>query len=1189
MIEAVPGTLYRVFVSGPDDVAAERGLAAAICGDISAEFGGRVRFLFVNDLPSEADLVICILWKSLGPTLEGDFEAALNAALKRETPDILVYKKRILIDAEQADAATAELGALTMFWQKWFRNERGHFTASFDSFDAPEDFAEKLRRHLRQWVLRRRQDVVWPVALKGSPYRSLEPFEAEHATIFFGRRQAIRAVTAKLAACAARGCAFLLVVGASGTGKSSLIRAGVFPWLTDHNIVPDVAIWRGATIRPALLGEDMIAGLARALCAPGALPELATTDYPTPDRLASLAGRSPEAAAIVLSGALRALHAPRDSRLLLLIDQLEELFARPQPAIDALVAWLDALARGGRVWVVATLRGDRYPEFQSCPALLRLKQDGDAYDLLPPDQAAIRDIIEGPARAAGLTLEESGDRTLADLLADAARDRGALPLLQFTLHRLFLDRDESTGTLRLAAYDRLGGLAGAIAAEAETTVAALAPARQAALPALLLALVAVDNATGAASARTLRYADLSDQAARDLANRLVTARFLVLEGSGADATLRLAHEALLTRWPRLAALIAEHRAFLGARTRLAVDAALWRGRGGDPDFLLVAARLLAEAADLLGRHRADLDAATIAFIEASLAAERDREIARQEAERAALQARAEDAEARARAARRLAGRTRIAAILVGLGLLAVVGTAALWLSQLLRATVQAAQAEHNYDIALKAASDEVTAIARARGAGQLPNDVATQLLEATRNIFAKLGGASQTVESIGTQAEMFNQIAQADYLAGKFTDAQAALRQQLALATDISTRDPDNPKWRLSLMQAHESLGQWSEQAGNLHEATAQYAALRGLAEGLATAEPDNVLWQNAKFLALAHQAETARATGDLPRAVAGLRAAADHFVTLAHATGASSQIIALSSLIRLNLARAVLAQGDVDAAIKLRRAAVAGYKYVADREPANHNWRFFTAVAQAELGDALRIDGALAEASDAFAQSRAVEQSLAAGDRTNYLLRNNFAAAGRGQADVLRDQGHIDQALALYRTELGTVSALAAADAGNAFWQRNMGQMHGRVGDALFDLHDLSAAAQEYAASAALAARLASLDPANTDWQRDLSLAHARRTALLAAQGDHPGALTEARARLAMLVSLSGKDPTNVNWRRDLGAAQGQLGEALDAAGDHVAAHAAFAACAAIPPVRPDTDTVYNRAEDMSESCKRK
>jgi hypothetical protein len=1189
MIEAVPGTLYRVFVAAPDDVAAERALATAVCADIGGEFGQRVRFTFSDDSPAAADLVICILWKSLGPTLEGEFEDALNAALKRETPDILVYKRRVLIDAEQADAAAAELSALNAFWQKWFRNERGHFTASFDSFDAPDDFAEKLRRHLRQWVLRRRQDVVWPVALKGSPYRSLEPFEAEHASIFFGRHQAIRAVTAKLAAAAARGCAFLLVVGASGTGKSSLIRAGVFPWLTDHNVVPDVAAWRCATVRPARLGDDAIGGLAHALFASGALPELAGTDYPTPDRFAALAARSAEAAAIVLSGVLRAVQAPRESRLLLLVDQLEELFVRKPDAVDAFTSLLETLCRGGRIWVVATLRGDRYPEFQACAALLRLKQDGDAYDLLPPDQAEIRDIIEGPARAAGLTLEEAGDRSLADLLEDAARDRGALPLLQFTLHRLFLDRDQASGTLRLAAYDRIGGLAGAIAAEAEAAVGALPAALQAALPALLLALVALDEATGAAGARTVRRADLSGQAASEVADRLVSARFLVLEGGGADATLRLAHEALLTRWPRLATLIAGHRAFLGARTRLAAEASHWRARGEDADFLLAPGRLLAEAAALLLQHRADLDGATVAFIEASLAAEQAREAARQEAERAALQARAEEAEARARAARRLAGRTRAAAILVCLGLLAAGGTAALWLSQLLRATWQAVQAEHNYDIALKAASDEVTAVARARAGGQLPNDVATQLLEATRNSFAKLGGASQTVETLGTQAEMFNQIAQADYLAGKFTDAQAALHQELALATGLTARDPGNPKWQVTLMQAHESLGQWSEQAGNLRDAIAQYTAMQSLAERMVSAQPDDILWKNAKFLAVGHLAETARATGDLPRAVAGLRAATDHFVTLAHAANAGSQVISIASLGRLTLARALLAQGDIAGALARLRAALAGYKFIAAREPANHNWRFLTALAEAELGDALRISGALAEANDAFTQSQAVEQSLAAADRSNYMLRNNFAAAGRGRADVLRDQGHIDQALALYRTELATVSALAAGDTSNAFWQRNMGQLHGRVGDALFDLHDLGAAAQEYAASATLAGKLASLDPANTDWQRDLALAHARRAALLAAQGDRTGAVAEARARVVILVALTAKDPTNVHWRRDLGAAQGHLAEALDAAGDHVAAHAAFAACAAVAAVRPDTDTVYNLAEDMQEKCKEK
>jgi tetratricopeptide (TPR) repeat protein len=1201
MGEAAPETCFRVFVSAPDDVAAERALVGRVCNFIAEEFGGRVRFLVhqggmecQHDRPSTSDIVICVLWKALGTTLpppfdrpdgthrtaiEFEFEDALDSALQRETPDILVYKKRVIIDVEQAEEVAAELQALNGFWQKWFRNERGHFTASFDSFDGTDEFAEKLQRHLRQWVLRRRQDVVWPVALRGSPYRSLEAFDVEHASVFFGRRIAVRQVAAKLAAAAARGCAFLVVLGGSGTGKSSLVRAGVLPWLTGRGVVSDVAVWRTAIVRPAACGAAPLLGLARAFFAQSALPELVNSDYPDAERLAGLAARSAEAAAIVIAAALRMVQPGCEARVLLLVDQLEEISALTADARDAFAAWLDALARGGRVWVVATLRSDRYPALQASLALVRLKEDGDSFDLLPPDQAEIREIIEGPARAAGLKLEDNGERSLADLLEAASRERGALPLLQFTLHRLFVERDAARATLLLSAYDRLGGLAGAIAGEAEKTVAALPDRLQAALPPLLLSLVAVTDSKKIASARTIQYSDVVDDASRALADRLVEGRFLVLEGGGATTTLRLAHEALLTHWPRLADLVREHGAFLATRTQLNTDAAHWTARDRHPDFLLAPGRLLAAAADALAHHRAELDPASLEFVEASLEAERRRVAERQAAERQALQLRAEAAEARARAARRLVARTRIAAGVVGVLLLAMAGTAALWLSQLMLARQRTVQAEMNYATALKAASDGVRVVAQARAAGQVPNDVANELLDATKRTFEQLGSTTQPADILSIKAEMFNQIAQADYLAGKFSDALAALRQELALAQEIARREPDNAKWQWSLIQAHESLGQWSEQAGDLPAAAAQYQAMTPIAAAMVAKLPDNVAWQHWKFVALAHQAEHARATGDLPRAVAGFHAALDHFAAATQRASATQVEHYILGATRLGLARAILAQGDISGAISQRRAALAGFTQLSERNPSNHNWRFAMSLAQAELGDGLRVDGALDAAADMFHQSIAIEQSLGDADKSNYLLRNNLRAAERGLADVMVDQGRSAEALKLYRSELDTIKSLAEHDPANSFWQRNLAHMHGRVGDGLRDAHDDAAAEQEYRAGLAVIARLAAQDPTNTDWARDLSLAHARLGTVLRAKGDVAGAANEYRARLAIVMRLTQQDPTNVNWRRDLAAAHGQLALASGSREE-------FAACAAQPPVLPDTDTTNNRPENMQGEC---
>ncbi len=1215
MPETSPETLFRVFISASEDVAVERALAAQVFAELAQEFDGRVGFVLVGatgaaplakDRPSSCDLVLCVLWKNLGATLpasydrpdgtsrtgiEFEFEDALNAALRGESPDILVYKKRVLIDVEQADQARSELRALNAFWEKWFRNEQGHFTASFDGFETAAEFADKLRRHIRQWLLRRRLDVTWPVELKGSPYRSLEPFEAEHAGVFFGRRRAIRQVVSKLAAAAARGCGFLLVVGGSGTGKSSLVRAGVIPWLTEHGVVPDVAEWRSAIVRPAALGDDPLLGLAKALFDRKALPELANGDYPTPERFAALAARGAEAPAILVSAALRSIHPTRESRLVLLVDQLEELLARPQAAWDGLIRLLDALARGGRLWVIATLRSDRYPEFQASPDLLRLKDDGDSFDLLPPDQAEIRDIIEGPARAAGLTLEESGDRSLTALLEDASRERGALPLLQFTLHRLFVERDAANGRLLLSVYDRLGGLAGAIAAEADRTVSALPDSLQAALPRLLINLVEVEDGKEIASARLLPRSDLADPDAQALAERLVDGRFLVVDGNGPTATLRLAHEALLTHWPRLADVIREHRAFLETRSRLNHGAAIWSMRDRHADFLLPSGRRLAEAADALAAHRPDLDATTIAFVEASVEAERQRVAEREEAARRALQTRAEAAEMRALAARRLVGRTRIAAAVVTVLLLAMAATAGLWLSQRQIAQARAAEAEQNYATALKAALEGVRTVSQARFMGQLPNDVAAELLDTTRTTFDKLGGDNQSADVMATRIELLDEMAQSAYLAGKFADALDPISKELALANQLAQREPANDKWQWSLTRAHELLGQWSEQAGDLPAAAEHFQEMSAVADRMAAKLPDSLPWRNWKSLALTHHAEIARLRGNLPQAAADLREALARFTAAAQAAG-GTPIAALDEYFvaaaRVGLCPVLLAQGDVAGALEQARAAQATTKLFGDKDKGNHNWRFLGALAAANLGDAQRVNGDLSAAYDAFQESITVGLSLSKADQDNYLLKNNFAAAGRGKADVFLDEGQAEKALKLYRLVLETIAPLAETDPTNTFWQRNLGQMHGRVGDALMDAKDAQGAEQEYRAGLAVTQKLATKDPSNADWQRELSLSHMRLADLLHAKGDDAGALAEDRARMAIVQRLGKTDPTSVALQRDLVAAHGRLGLDMAALGDTAAAHDEFAACVAQPRPAHDTDPVYNRREDMHDTCER-
>src|SRR5262249_54976133 len=152
----------------------------------------------------------------------------------------------------------------------------------------------------------------------------------------------------------------------------------------------------------------------------------------------------------------------------------------------------------GLVWVIATMRSDFYPRCAEIPELQAMKEGAGQYDLAPPTFAEIGQMIRHPARAAGLRFEVSAATRgrLDEVLHEAARRHPeALPLLEFALDELFQQRTEN-GVLTFAAYEQLGGLEGALARRAEEVLASLQPPVQAALPALLRALVTVGHGEG---------------------------------------------------------------------------------------------------------------------------------------------------------------------------------------------------------------------------------------------------------------------------------------------------------------------------------------------------------------------------------------------------------------------------------------------------------------------------------------------------------------------------------------------------------------------------------------------------------------------------------------------------------------------------------------------------------------------
>ncbi len=353
--------------------------------------------------------------------------------------------------------------------------------------------------------------------------------------------------------------------------------------------------------------DDVFQSLAMALLQSEALPELAA-DGTTPDRLARDLRDCPKGVALLIKGGLSQaacacasalkLASQPDTRLALLVDQLEELFTLSQITGPDRVAFIDAisaLARSNRVFVLATLRSDFYGRCGDLPELIALKEGSGQYDLLPPTASDIGQMIRQPAFVAGLEFEEdaaSGTR-LDDVLRDAAAGHPeSLPLLEFALERLFAERDEKRGLLLLKAHEAMGGVEGAISNQAENSFREAGRDAQESFPRLFRKLVTLsgDKDHPPVRLRASRREIDSDAGSRELADHLIADRLLVADSVGDSEGERvivvsLAHEAILKTWPRLRAWIDSESESLKSHAEVSADAKRWNEKERNPDYL----------------------------------------------------------------------------------------------------------------------------------------------------------------------------------------------------------------------------------------------------------------------------------------------------------------------------------------------------------------------------------------------------------------------------------------------------------------------------------------------------------------------------------------------------------------------------------------------------------------------------
>ncbi len=489
-------------------------------------------------------------------------------------PDGNAYLGDFLIRGAPLRDASEDVRALVRLAERLLPNERSlaEFAERAATGPVPEAgaLAEAIRRTLEPTA------IVASQADRRNPYKGLRAFTESDAGDFFGRGELTRRMITRLAE-DGPGFRFLAVVGPSGSGKSSVVRAGLVPAVRDGVL----GTQRGAFIAEMLPGPHPMEELEAALLRIAVRPVSRLHD-----RLESGSRGLLEAAdLVVLPGA----------EVVLVVDQFEEAFTQTVDEWEREL-FLESLRVAAadpdsRLRVIVTLRADFYDRPLIYPRFGELLADRtEAVPPLTPDE--LEQAIRGPAESVGVRPEPG---LVAEMIADVAHQPGALPLLQYALTELFERRDD--GRLTRAAYRDIGGIAGALSARADRIFESTEPPGRHATKQVFLRLVTLGEGRQDTRRRVPRSEldglDVDREAIERAVDTFGRHRLLTFdrEPSTREPTVEIAHEALLGAWGRLRTWIDDAREDLRQERGLARVAVEWRVSEGDPSFLVRGTRL----------------------------------------------------------------------------------------------------------------------------------------------------------------------------------------------------------------------------------------------------------------------------------------------------------------------------------------------------------------------------------------------------------------------------------------------------------------------------------------------------------------------------------------------------------------------------------------------------------------------
>jgi energy-coupling factor transporter ATP-binding protein EcfA2 len=950
------------------------------------------------------------------------------------------------------------------------------------------------------------------------PYRGLDAFREEDSLFYFGRGSAENKTTpvGELVA-KARDSSFVMVVGRSGSGKSSLVFAGLLPALRRDLD----RFWHTLSLRP---GPDPLRSLAETFNLRGDNEGMASYASKISEETAKLRECEAELLGYVIRKYLEQVEGKPD-RLLLYIDQWEELYAQAAAAgsderatqqrkdVDRFIDLLLCASKSAPVTVVATVRADFYDSLVRHPQL-RSVLPAQQVNLSSIPRLELRLSIVEPARMAGLNFDPP---SLVDtILDDAGEDEGMLPLLQYALKETWGCRVGNSMTP--FSYERSGGVQRAIRTTAERNFELLSDQDQLAARQLFLRLVTPgegqeDTRARAAMPTTSDLQKIVQNFAGPKTRLLVTGR-----DRAGHATVEVAHEALIRTWPRLREWVDANREMLRARAAVLQAQADWERNECRDDLLLPSGFQLERARALLA-NPGDITTDDIqGYISASLAREkaqidRQKEEELEDARRTAAADRAarEAAElSRKKLKRQLVAALALVLFAVG-NLIYAIFTRTVAINAKIDAEKQKVEAERQGDKARQS-------LVLARGAAE--------------NLVSILASDLRKVQ--GIQLSTLQRILE---------EAKSSFD---ALANDLW----DDATFRTSYANMLTEFGRTYLKAGDLIRAQASFedslkirqssagdsrdkiASLRGIAEQ--TEEIAKVLQQSGK---LEKAAEYSAHALDLRSEI----------VNQSDKDPISYRDLGLSLYRRGDLIK--LMTGNATAAVELQQKArammITARDLGGDKSELDKN----ISLIYGSLGDAYQALGNVPKWQESLSESLNLLKGLVASNPDNSEFARYLGWAHQASGNFYQDQKNWDLALVHFQSCLSVRQKLANDDPLDWIYQYDLAWANHLLGTFYFSSgsDDLESASKYYTAAYKIRSKLTQADPNNKRWEKDFALSLETLGDIANRRSDREGVRTNYEASRAILQSLLDSDPTNGGLTSLLSGIKNKIGK-LDA-----------------------------------------